>query len=283
MRQFIVRTVTGRVDPENLLERLWPGPQLSRMLTYSVVIHFCLATSLMLLKAFNVSFGKIPTIVYTVDLVEFERAKPELVKKNKKIVAVKPKPKPRPKPEPEPKPEPKPEVKKKTPPAPENKPALPKAVKPPPEKKPPVVETKPEPPKKEPPPPPEPEPVKVAKAVEPEPEPVALSMVKLDTDFITPELKWYIEIIRRKVWKNWIEPRHALSSASYARVVIRFEIGPTGSFALQPEILDSSNNPFFDQSGFRAVIRSAPFPPLPESFTGETLGVRFGFEYGESA
>ena len=115
----------------------------------------------------------------------------------------------------------------------------------------------------------------------PEPEPVATSTVKLDTDLITPELKWYIEIIRRKVWHNWIEPRHALSSGEHARVVIRFEIGQSGGFALQPIILEPSNNSFFDQSGYRAVFRSAPFPPLPESYAGETLGVQFGFEYGE--
>jgi len=123
----------------------------------------------------------------------------------------------------------------------------------------------------------------VAKTIEPElePEPVATSTVKLDTDFITAELRWYIEMIRRKVWHNWIEPRHALSSGAHARVVIRFEIGRSGAFALQPMILEPSYNSFFDQSGYRAVVRSAPFPPLPEGYTGDTLGVQFGFEYGE--
>ena len=118
-------------------------------------------------------------------------------------------------------------------------------------------------------------------APEPEPEPVAMSTVELDTDQITPELKWYVEMIRRKVWRNWIEPRHALASGVNARVVVRFEIGRSGVFALQPEVLEPSNNSFFDQSGYRAVVRSAPFPPLPESYTGESLGVQFGFEYGE--
>ena len=103
----------------------------------------------------------------------------------------------------------------------------------------------------------------------------------MDADFITPELKWYIEIIRRKVWQNWIEPRHVLYPGLHARVVVRFEIGRDGSFASNPEILESSNISFLDQSGFRAVLRSAPFPPLPEGYAGDSLGVRFGFEYGE--
>jgi outer membrane biosynthesis protein TonB len=130
-------------------------------------------------------------------------------------------------------------------------------------------------------PPPEPEPVEVARAEEPAPEPVATSTVKLDADFITPELRWYVEIIRRKVWQNWIEPMHALSPGSHAKVVVRFEIARNGQFALKPEIIESSNIVSLDQSGYRAVVRSAPFPPLPESYADDTLGVRFGFEYGE--
>ena len=270
MRQFIVRTVTGPVDPHMLLARLWLGPQFRRMLTYSVVIHLCLATAVMIARAVNLSFNKLPAVVYSVNMIEMQR--PEPVKKAAKAVAPKPKPKPKPKPE----------VKK--PPPREKKVEIPKVVKPPPKEKPPEVKATPEPPKKEP-PPPEPAPVKVAKAIapapEPEPEPVATSTVELDTDKITPELKWYIEMIRRNVWSNWIEPRHALASGVNVRVVIRFEIGPSGAFALPPEIFEPSGNSFFDQSGYRAAVRSAPFPPLPESYTGESLGVQFGFEYGE--
>lgn len=272
MRQFIVRTVTGPVDPHMLLARLWPGPQFRRMLTYSVVIHLCLATAVMIARAVNFSFNKLPAVVYSVDMIEMPR--PEPVKKATKAVAPKPKPKP-PKPKPvakvEPKPKPKPEAKKPPPPR-EKKVEIPKVVKPPPKEKPPEVKAKP---------------VKVAKAIapapepEPEPEPVATSTVELDTDKITPELKWYIEMIRRNVWSNWIEPRHALASGVNVRVVIRFEIGRSGAFALPPEIFEPSGNSFFDQSGYRAAFRSAPFPPLPESYTGESLGVQFGFEYGE--
>jgi len=198
-----------------------------------------------------------------------------------------PKPTPDPKPttKPEPTPKPKPPEKKAELPPPEKKVEVPKVEKPPaPKEKPPEVKHKPEPPKKEepPPPPPEPEPVKeIAKVVEPVPEPVASSTVKLDTDFITPELRWYIEIIRRKVWQNWVEPRHALPAGLHARVVIRFEIGRDGRLASDPTVFEPSNIYPLDQSGYRAVVRSAPFPPLPEGYDRDMLGVRFGFEYGE--
>jgi protein TonB len=110
---------------------------------------------------------------------------------------------------------------------------------------------------------------------------VASSTVQLDTDFITPELKWYIEIVRRKVWQNWIEPAHVVPAGYNARVVIRFELGRNGEFISEPVVLKSSHVSLFDQSGYRAVIRAAPFPPLPDGYTGERLGVQFGFEYGE--
>ena len=282
MRQFIARTVTGPIDPHILLVRLWPGPQMSRMLTYSVIIHLCLATTFMIVRAAKIYLKPKHDVVYSVNLMETPRPAPE--KKAVKPVPPKPKP-PEPKKEP---PKPKPEPPKPKPEPPKPKPVVkkvepPKVVKPPPPKtEPPKVIAKPEPPKpkKEPPPPP-PEPIKVAKAPEPEPEPVVTDTVELDTDQITPDLKWYIEVVRRKVWQNWIEPRHAMSSGANIRVVIRFEIGRSGRFAMQPSILEPSNNSFFDQSGYAAVMRAAPFPPLPESYDGETLGVQFGFAFGE--
>jgi TonB family protein len=226
-------------------------------------------------------------IVYTVNLTETPRPAP---KKTVKTTPPKPKPpKPKPKPPEEKKVEPpKPVVKKVEPPKPKppevKKVEPPKVVKPPPKKEEPEAIVKPEIKQKTPPPPPpepEPEPAKIAKAPEPEPEPVVTNTVELDTDHISEELKWYIGIIRNKVWRNWIEPRHALASSANIRVVIRFEIDRSGRFAAEPTILEPSYNEFFDSSGLAAVMRAAPFPPLPESYSGETLGVQFGFEFGE--
>jgi outer membrane biosynthesis protein TonB len=267
------------------------------MLMYSVLVHVGIATLFLLFKVLNLSFSKtLPPVTYTVNLIEFEKGqpkkKPGVAKQIEKKAEPKPAPKPKeePKPEakvepkPEPKPQPKTEAKKKVVLPPEKMVETPNVVKQAvPKQKPAEVKAAPEPPKEQAPPPPQLESVEVARIAEPEPPPVAESTVDLDTDNITPELKWYIEIIRRKVWQNWIEPAHALPLGAHARVVIRFEIGRDGTFASDPVIFESSSIFLLDQSGYRAVFRSVPFPPLPEGYAGTSLGVRFGFEYGERA
>lgn len=288
MRHFEVRTITGQIDPHTLLVGLWPGPQWSRMLVYSVVIHVCLAILFVLLRALDLSFQKLPAVVYNVEMFEYERPVTKAPQKIAKAVQPpapkKPEPKPEPKPQPKPEPpKPKAEVKKPAP-QPEKKVEVAKAAKvSTPKKEQAETNAPPELPQKEEAPPPAPEPVQVAREVVPEPAPVATSTVDLDTEQISSELKWYIEMVRRKVWQNWIEPGHMLAPGAHAKVVIRFEIRRDGRFASTPLIYQSSNISLLDQSGYRAVLRSAPFPPLPESYSGDTLGVRFGFEYGEQA
>lgn len=131
--------------------------------------------------------------------------------------------------------------------------------------------------------------MQVARAAEPGPKEDDPNTVDIDAtggqtgSNINPELGWYVETIRRKVWQNWVIPMHALPPGTRARVVIRFEISRDGSVESTPQVLESSSISLLDQSGYGAVVRAAPFPPLPESFRGEKLGVRFGFEYGEQA
>ncbi len=292
MRPFIVRTTTGRIDPQNLGTALWPTPHMSRMLMYSVVFHLCLVTSFMIVKALNLSLKKLP-IIYTVDLVEFARpgggptkqvsAPPVSTPRVSKVVekkAEEPKPSKETKKSP-----PKPKDEKQVTLASRKKVETPKNDKVTKPKEKPAETTMPaEPPKKE--EPPEPELVASNNSEDfvtsGDPGDI-MGPGNLSKDLINPELRWYIEIIRRKVWQNWIEPRHVLSDGVHARVVIRFEIGRDGNFASPPEVFESSNISLVDQSGYRAVVRSAPFPPLPESYTGNTMGIRFGFEYGEKA
>ncbi|MBI5116564.1 TonB C-terminal domain-containing protein [Candidatus Poribacteria bacterium] len=266
---------------------------MSRMLMYSVVFHLCLITSFMMARALNLSFRKLP-IIYSVDLVDMSRPGAAMAKQVSSVIAKKLE---------QPKPKPVKETKKAIQKPPDKKQvalASQKKVETPKKEKTPKPKEKPDeaamsaaPPKKEEPVESEEEPVR------PEPKQVAS---KADQDFVTsgdpgdvvgpgnvskdlinPELRWYIEIIRRKVWQNWIEPRHVLTDGVHARVVIRFEIGRDGGFVAPPEVFETSNVPLVDQSGYRAVLRAAPFPPLPESYRGNIMGIRFGFEYGENA
>ena len=300
MRRFTLRRVTGPINPQALVTGLLPGPQRSRVLFYSVMVHMSLFSLLMFYNFLNLSFRRPAPIVYRVNYVQLGSGGPKSSgQKSAKLNPVKsqPKEKPAPKPKPEvPKPAPKPAVEKKPAVTPEKKVVevakvakAPEPKKNPAEIKRPVVTSKEEktPPPLPLPPEPEPEPMQVARAAEPgamddDPNTVDINATGGQTGSnINPELGWYVETIRRKVWQSWIVPMHALAPGAHARVVIRFEIKRDGSVESTPQVFESSSISLLDQSGYGAVIRAAPFPPLPESFRGDTLGVRFGFEYGE--
>lgn len=86
---------------------------------------------------------------------------------------------------------------------------------------------------------------------------------------------YYLSMLKNRVSENWIPPYGAFESES-KRVVIAFRIDRQGSqYAARVE--ESSGNILLDQSALRAVIVSSPFPPLPEGFSGTSLGVYFGF------
>ena len=44
-------------------------------------------------------------------------------------------------------------------------------------------------------------------------------------------------------------------------------------------IAKTSGNPYYDQAALRAVLESAPFPPLPQDFPGSFLRVHLGFNF----
>jgi TonB family protein len=86
---------------------------------------------------------------------------------------------------------------------------------------------------------------------------------------------YYLSMLRNRVSENWIPPYGAFESES-KRVVIAFRIDRQGS-QYSARVEESSGDVLLDQSALRAVIVSSPFPPLPEGFTGASLGVYFGF------
>jgi TonB family protein len=271
-----------------------------RAIAYSIIIHigiFLLAT---VYSYVHHSFAKPIRVDYSIQLEDI-RAGSGSGSKRVAAKVQKPKEKPLPKP-PEKKIEPPPE--EKTVEVPKIEKAPPPKETPPPEQKAPE-EKKPEPqpeeqktevkvaeqpaqkpvPKPEPPPPVDqfPDDFSITQKVGPGAAESEISGPENDGGSINPELRWYVELLRRKVRQNWIEPRYLLAPGSYARVVIRCEIGRDGTLASDPKVYESSTIPDFDQSGYRAVIRAAPFPPLPESLQRNVMGIRFSFEFGESA
>ncbi len=86
---------------------------------------------------------------------------------------------------------------------------------------------------------------------------------------------YYLTMLRSRVSENWIPP-FGIFEEDQKRVVVAFRIDRQGNqHAVRIE--ESSGDPLLDQSALRAVTVSSPFPPLPESFTGASLGVFFGF------
>lgn len=96
----------------------------------------------------------------------------------------------------------------------------------------------------------------------------------LDNDF---PFKSYLSRIRNKIGANW-DWSPAVVPAEGKKVVVAFKILKDGRIS-DLQIEKPSGISFLDQSALRAVFNSQPFPPLPNDFNHEYLGVHFGFEY----
>lgn len=86
---------------------------------------------------------------------------------------------------------------------------------------------------------------------------------------------YYVKIVQGKVGAYWEMPQQT-STYRYARVYFRIiRSGVVSECTVEA----SSNDGAFDDAAVRAVKRAAPFPPLPDEYKDEYVGVYFGFEY----
>jgi len=215
---------------------------------------------LLSLIVFNwVSFHEVkyvPRAVYNVTLVaEPVRAEP-----------LKPPPKPQPKVE-KPAPEPEPEPEKKEEMAPPENP------KPRPTKK----KTTAEKPKQK----------EVPKTIEQSQPDSSLAVDPVETLSETGEMvldtpdfpfSSYINRIRRKIAANWRVPEGSQGEDRFCRVYFRIQRGGGVS---EVAVEETSGLFMFDQAPQRAVLESAPMPPLPPEYRDQYLGVHFSFAYKE--
>ena len=70
------------------------------------------------------------------------------------------------------------------------------------------------------------------------------------------------------------------TSGNAVHCMVYFRIDRLGRVS-DVRLEESSGVPFFDQSAVRAVSVASPLPPLPDAFTGATLGVHFGFQFND--
>jgi TonB family protein len=93
-----------------------------------------------------------------------------------------------------------------------------------------------------------------------------------DYNFGSP---YYLSLVFGKIRDGWENP---LQSSSTLMTTIYFRILKDGG-VVEAKVEKSSGIDLFDQSAMRAIVSSAPFPPLPSEFTGDYLGIHLEFEY----
>lgn len=79
---------------------------------------------------------------------------------------------------------------------------------------------------------------------------------------------YYIDQMLSLIRANWQRP----AVGAGVQAVVSFQIQRNGTIT-GIDISQSSGSPAFDFAGLRAVHLSSPLPPLPASFTGDSLGV----------
>lgn len=86
---------------------------------------------------------------------------------------------------------------------------------------------------------------------------------------------YYLTLVFGKIRHLWENP---VQTSTILRVTIYFKILRGGQIT-DTEVEKSSGIELFDQSAMRAILSSAPFPPLPTEYTGKYLGIHLEFEY----
>jgi TonB family protein len=86
---------------------------------------------------------------------------------------------------------------------------------------------------------------------------------------------YYLSLVFGRIRDLWDNP---VQTSSVVQVTIYFRILKDGQ-VLDAQVEKSSGIDLFDQSAMRAIISSAPLPPLPTEYRGEYLGIHLEFEY----
>ncbi len=83
---------------------------------------------------------------------------------------------------------------------------------------------------------------------------------------------YYTGAILKKIRRYWQD-----SNINVLRTVVYFKIEKNGTVS-KLKIFKSSKNSAFDKNALRAVELASPFPPLPDGYTENNLGVYFEFK-----
>jgi TonB family protein len=89
------------------------------------------------------------------------------------------------------------------------------------------------------------------------------------------EFPYYFEIIRRRLQSNFRNPLGARVDERMSATIF-FQITQSGNI-VNARVENPSGFSAFDRAAKRAVLASHPFPPLPEGYDGDILGVHCDF------
>lgn len=89
-------------------------------------------------------------------------------------------------------------------------------------------------------------------------------------------LGWYEQLLRERVSRNWRSEDLDARLRTSPPAVIAFELLRDGSIR-SVRVAQTSGNFALDQSAQRAILQSAPFPPLPPQFERNSANLEFWF------
>jgi protein TonB len=87
---------------------------------------------------------------------------------------------------------------------------------------------------------------------------------------------YYTNIIVKKIGRNW----QWGSGFGQMKTVLYFKIRRSGDIT-EVNVKKSSGDRLFDDQAVRSIKLSSPFPPLPDGYAGDDLGVFFEFGFKE--
>jgi TonB family protein len=88
----------------------------------------------------------------------------------------------------------------------------------------------------------------------------------------------YADQIKDRIYGNWFIPSSLKNSQGNTTVI--FYIDRNGRYT-DARIVSSSGNYSLNLAALNAILNSNPFPPLPQGFPGDHIGVRYIFSYNE--
>jgi TonB family protein len=89
---------------------------------------------------------------------------------------------------------------------------------------------------------------------------------------------YYVQAVKNRISSNWLLSTISPNLSAAPRVYITFNILRDGTIA-DVQVTQSSGLPEVDRSALRAVLASNPLAPLPADYPGNSISVKFFFDF----